>query len=95
MSNNKVIFNELEFNGFLIQLTQSDGFDTMINATEMWKSMGSIKTKQPYEFLRLPGTKEYLEAFNNYTNSEPGRLRFTPVITIKGNYADGTRNLDA
>lgn len=91
MSNNKVIFNELEFNGFLIQLTQSDGFDTMINATEMWKSMGSIKTKQPYEFLRLPGTKEYLEAFNNYTNSEPGRLRFTPVITIKGNYADGTR----
>ena len=91
MSNNKVIFNELEFNGFLIQLTQSDGFDTMINATEMWKSMGSIKTKQPYEFPRLPGTKEYLEAFNNYTNSEPGRLRFTPVITIKGNYADGTR----
>lgn len=50
MSNNKVIFNELEFNGFLIQLTQSDGFDTMINATEMWKSMGSIKRSSHMNF---------------------------------------------
>lgn len=83
----KTIINELEFNGALIQLTQSDGFDTMINATEMWKSMGGLKNKQPYEFLRLPSTIEYLEAFK----SEPGKFRFTPVLTIKGNYSDGTR----
>lgn len=33
----KTIISELEFNGAFIQLTQSDGFDTMINATEMAK----------------------------------------------------------
>ena len=83
MSNNKVIFNELEFNGFLIQLTQSDGFDTMINATEMVKPFN----KRVNDWLSLPSTKRYLEAFNSDTRFSG----ITPVLTVKGNYADGTR----
>lgn len=98
----KTIIDNLEFNGALIQLTQSDGFDTMINATEMWKSIGGLKNKQPYEFLRLPSTIEYLEAlksdggFSRFTldatsSSDTRFSSITPVITIKGNYSDGTR----
>lgn len=124
----ETIISNLDFNGCLIQLTQSDGFDTMINATEMWKSLGGgVKNKQPYEWLRLPSTVEYLEALKSepgisrFTSSnstprnlldcmglritlcnsledigycqesEPGKNHFTPVITIKGHYSDGTR----
>lgn len=80
-------FGELDFNGVLIQLTQSDNFDMMINATEMWKSVGGNKNNQPYEFLRLPSTIEFINALK----SIPEYSRFTLVLTIKGNYADGTR----
>ena len=86
----KTKFDELNFNGVLIQLIQSDGFDMMINATEMWKSYCGGKTDkktQPYEFLRLQSTINLINAFKN----EPEFSRYTPVITIKGNYADGTR----
>lgn len=80
-------FGDLDFNGVLIQLTQSDNFDVMINATEMWKSVGGNKNNQPYEFLRLPSTIEFINALK----SIPEYSRFTPVLTVKGNYADGTR----
>lgn len=39
----KTIIDNLEFNGALIQFTQSDDFDTMINATEMGKLFGPNK----------------------------------------------------
>ena len=84
---NSVIFEELNFNGTLIQLTQSDGFDMMINATEMWKSVNGNKNNQPYEFLRLPSTIEFINALK----SMPEFSRFTLVLTIKGNHSDGTR----
>ena len=85
-------FGELDFNGFLIQLTQSDGFDTMVNATEMAKPFGI--NKQPAFWLRSKAAKEYIEAFNNYQKNALRNLQSTPlrpVITIEGNYADGTR----
>ena len=82
---NSVIFEELNFNGTLIQLTQSDGFDMMINATEMAKPFGY--NKRPSKWLELPSTKKYLEVFKNDVQNSG----ITPVITVKGNYADGTR----
>ena len=83
----KTIINELEFNGAFIQLTQSDGFDTMINATEMWKSMGSLKNKRPSKWLEQDGIKDYLNIFK----SDVALKDITPVLTVKGNYSDGTR----
>lgn len=85
MNSNNVKFDELNFNGFLIQLTQSTGFDMMINATEMAKSFGS--NKRPSFWLRLPSTKEYLDVFK----SDVQFSHITPVITVKGNCSDGTR----
>lgn len=87
MNNENIKFDELNFNGFLIQLTQSTGFDMMINATEMWKSFVGTKNNQPYEFLRLPSTVKLIEVFK----SEPEFSRFIPVLTVKGNHSDGTR----
>ena len=84
---NNVNFGELDFNGVLIQLTQSEGFDMMINATEMWKSYGRPTNKRPYDWLTISGTVEYLD----YLKSEWGDKPFTPVMTVKGNYANGTR----
>ena len=84
---NEVKFGELNFNGVLIQLTQSSGFDMMINATEMWRSFSGNKNDQPYEFLRLPSTINLINAFK----SRPEFSRFTPVVTIRGNHSDGTR----
>ena len=84
---NSVIFEELNFNGTLIQLTQSDGFDMMINATEMWISCGRPKNKRPVDWLRQQSTIEYI----NCLKSEVGTNHFTPVMTVKGNYSDGTR----
>jgi hypothetical protein len=55
----KTIINNLDFNGALIQLTQSDGFDTMINATEMGKLFG----KRPSKWLELPSTKAFINCF--------------------------------
>lgn len=49
---NKVKFGELDFNGAFIQLTQSSGFDMMINATEMWKSFGKLPNKRPIDWLK-------------------------------------------
>lgn len=44
----KTIIDNLEFNGALIQFTQSDDFDTMINATELLKWVNySDLTKGP------------------------------------------------
>lgn len=92
-------FGELDFNGVLIQLTQSDNFDMMINATEMWIACGRPANKRPVDWLRISGTIEYLNclksevAKNHFTlKSEWGEKPFTPVLTIKGNYADGTRS---
>lgn len=79
----KTIISELEFNGAFIQLTQSDGFDTMINATEMAK----LFRKRPNDWFSLPSTKSYLEAFKSDTRFSG----ITPVLTVKGNYSDGTR----
>ena len=79
MNSNNVKFDELNFNGFLIQLTQSIGFDMMINATEMAKSFGS--NKRPSFWLELPSTKEYLDVFK----SDVQFSHITSVITIKGN----------
>lgn len=50
----KTIIDNLEFNGALIQFTQSDDFDTMINATEMGKLFGP--NKRPYQWLRQKDT---------------------------------------
>ena len=58
-------FSELDFNGVLIQLTQSDGFDMMINATEMWKSYGRPANKRPYDWLTISGTIEYLNCLKS------------------------------
>ena len=77
---NKVKFGELDFNGDFIQLTQSSGFDIMINATEMWKSFGKLPNKRPIDWLKQIGTIEYL----NCIKSEVSESHFTPVITIKG-----------
>lgn len=82
---NKVKFGELDFNGAFIQLTQSSGFDMMINATEMSKPFGP--NKRPSFWLRLPSTKEYLGVFK----SDVQFSHITPVITVKGNCSDGTR----
>lgn len=79
---NKVKFGELDFNGAFIQLTQSSGFDMMINATEMWKSFGKLPNKRPIDWLKQVGTIEYL----NCIKSEVSDSHFTPVITIKSNY---------
>lgn len=79
-------FGELDFNGVLIQLTQSDNFDMMINATEMWKSVGGNKNNQPYEFLRLPSTIEFINALKSILETSKEDL----VRTIKGNFSDGT-----
>ena len=82
-----VIFEELNFNGTLIQLTQSDGFDMMINATEMWKSVNGNKNNQPYEFLRLPSTIEFINALKSMPDSD----RFTIVNSVKGNHSNGQK----
>lgn len=60
----KTIIDNLEFNGALIQFTQSDDFDTMINATEMGKLFGP--NKRPYQWLRQKDTQDYLQAFEKY-----------------------------
>lgn len=79
----ETVISNLDFNGCLIQLTQSDGFDTMINATEIAKPFG----KRPNDWFLLPSTKSYLKEFESDTRF----LGITPVLTIKGNYSDGTR----
>lgn len=84
---NETKFEELNFNGVLIQLTQSSGFDMMINATEMWISSGRLPNKRPIDWLKQVGTTEYLDCIK----SEVTGNNFTPVLTVKGNYADGTR----
>ena len=76
-------FNELNFNGVFIQLTQSSGFDMMINATEMAKPF----KKRPNDWLSLPSTKKYLNVFE----SDARFSGITPTITVKGNRSDGTR----
>lgn len=85
MNNLEVRFGELDFNGNLIQLTQSTGFDMMVNATEMAKPFG--KYKRPSYWFRLPSTIEYLDLLK----SDVQFSNITPVLTIKGNYSDGTR----
>lgn len=97
--NQNVIFGELDFNGNLIQLTQSTGFDMMVNATEMWKSYGKLENKRPHDWLKQSGTQEYLQHLRSRMNqnypelmkSEGTQNPFTPVLTIKGSYSDGTR----
>ena len=88
MNSNNVKFDELNFNGFLIQLTQSTGFDMMINATEMAKPFGI--NKQPAFWLRSRDAKNYINAFQQSVLQNPQNT-LKPVITITGNYADGTR----
>lgn len=83
--NEEVKFGELNFNGVLIQLTQSSGFDMMINATEMAKPFGS--NKRPNQWIRQVDTQEYLNVFK----SDARLAHITPILTVKGNYADGTR----
>jgi phage antirepressor YoqD-like protein len=85
----KTIIDNLEFNGALIQFTQSDDFDTMINATEMGKLFGP--NKRPYQWLRQKDTQDYLQAFEKYQESTARETRITPVITIEGHYSNGTR----
>lgn len=88
MNNENVKFDELNFNGFLIQLTQSTGFDMMINATEMAKPFGI--NKQPAFWLRSKDAKNYINAFQQSVLQNPQNT-LKPIITITGNYADGTR----
>lgn len=86
---NEIKFEELNFNGVLIQLTQSSGFDMMINATEMAKPFGP--NKQPAFWLRLKEAKNYIDAFTQQSTLQNLQNTFKPVITVVGNYADGTR----
>ena len=59
--------------------------DVMINATEMARSYG--KNKQPYEWIRSQGFKEYIEAL-----LEPGIFRYEDVVCIvKGGSHNGIR----
>ena len=48
----------------------------MINATEMAKPFGP--NKRPYQWLRLPSTKEYLDKLK----STAQKVCSTPVLTI-------------
>lgn len=88
MNNSDVKFEELNFNGFLIQLTQSAGFDMMINATEMARPFGI--NKQPAFWLRSREAKNYINAFQQSVLQNPQNT-LKPVVTITGNYSDGTR----
>lgn len=84
---NETKFEELNFNGVLIQLTQSSGFDMMINATEMAKPFGP--NKRPAFWLRSKEAKNYIDAFTQQSTVQ--NLHITPVLTIEGHYSDGTR----
>ena len=82
MENNNLL--EFEYNGSIVPFALT-GNDVMINATEMARPYG--KNKQPYEFIRSQGFKEYIEAL-----LEPGNFRYEDlVITVKGGSKDGIR----
>lgn len=90
--NQSVKFGELDFNGNLIQLIQSAGFDMMVNATEMARPFGI--NKQPTRWLRLKEAKDYINSFKAYVKSDMQNLHIIPlepVMTVRGIYADGTR----
>lgn len=100
MNNSEVKFEELNFNGFLIQLTQSTGFDMMINATEMARPFGP--NKRPAFWLRSKDAQEYINALvkqstvqnlhsTDMVKSDVQFSQITPVLTIEGHYSDGTR----
>ena len=71
----KTKFNELNFNGVLIQLTQSSGFDMMVNATEMAKPFGP--NKRPSFWMRLPSIVNIMNVMKN-------ELELLPYKSIKG-----------
>ena len=106
MNNSEVKFEELNFNGFLIQLTQSTGFDMMINAIEMARPFGP--NKRPAFWLRSKDTQEYINALvkqstvqnlhsTNMVKSDVQFSQITPVLTIEGHLfrRNKTRYLDA
>lgn len=60
------------------EVTFSNGDNVMVNATQMAKAFG----KQPYEWLRLPSTKEFLDELT--TTRKSLSCDYQPVITKKG-----------
>lgn len=65
--------------------------DVMVNLTEMAKPYG----KQPYEFLRLPKTEEFVNELKSDTGlSRIGQLENQVVKTIKGGNHQGTYAID-
>lgn len=87
-----LIIKDLFFKNHQIGLSKSINYDVMINATEMGKMYGP--NKRPYQWLRQKDTQLYLEAFRRSEESTARLERSTPlqaVITIEGNFSDGTR----
>lgn len=74
----------LEHNGVVIR--NSDGGDFYC-LTDMWKSCGADKSKQPYEWIRKEGAQfiEFIEE-----NLKPALGRFEGIRTVRGGDSAGT-----
>lgn len=46
----------------------------MISMTDMWKATGSNKNQSPYEWLRLPGTKDFIKTLKKHIPGLPRNL---------------------
>ena len=75
--------NLAKFNYNGSEITFHSGENVMINATEMAKPFGKI----PYEWLRLPETKRFLDAL---FNSGKSLNEDNTVKTVRGGNNSGT-----
>jgi hypothetical protein len=66
--NNSLI--KKEFNGVEIAFHGKEE----INLTDLWKASGSHKNNNPYEWLRLPQTNEFINTVSKNLNTEKSRI---------------------
>ena len=80
--NKESIINK-EFQGHLIRVVEGQN----LSLTDMWKASGNLTNKNPYEWLRLPQTDEFITTVSKKLNTGKSRIIETQRGRTGGTWA--------